>query len=224
LAEESLKLFREIGHRWGICETLTWLAMALINQEDHQQARNHLEESLALARKARDGNEISFAVWQLGRTAMLQGNYAQAITLLEEALAVNRELKLSGGAAFVLSDLGKAILLKGDYQQAISCYKEMLAIYWKFGDERSIASSLEQLASVAVAQTHPEQAARLFGAAEVLRDARGAARYPFQIADYERNLESLRLQLDEATFAAQWAAGRAMTLEQAIAYALEEKA
>jgi predicted ATPase/class 3 adenylate cyclase len=78
LAEESVKLFRELGHRWGMCEALTWLGMSLINMGDHQLAIPPLEESLALARQARDGNEIGFALWQLGRAAMARSDYSQA--------------------------------------------------------------------------------------------------------------------------------------------------
>ena len=39
-------------------------------------------------------------------------------------------------------------------------------------------------------------------------------------SDYERQVATVRAQLDEATFAAAWAAGRALPLEQAIAEAL----
>ncbi len=222
LAEESLGLFREIGYRFGICEALTWLGMALINLEDYQQAEARLEESLALARRARDGNEIGFAVWQLGRAAMLQGDYTQAAMFLQEGLKIYRELKQFSGVTFLLNDLGKAALLKGDYQQAALYFKESLSMYWKSGYERNIASGLEQLASVAVADRQPEQAARLLGAAQALRESSGAIMHPYQLEYYEPALESLRLQLDKAAFAAQWAAGRAMPPEQAIAYALKE--
>ena len=53
------------------------------------------------------------------------------------------------------------------------------------------------------------------------RDASGAGMHPYQLAEYERSLESLHSQLDDAAFPARWAAGRAMTPEQAVAYGLE---
>lgn len=67
-----------------------------------------------------------------------------------------------------------------------------------------------------------EQAAKLCGGAELLLDSIGAR---FESADhvaYEQTVASTRAQLDDATFAAAWAAGRAMPLEQAIAEALAE--
>src|SRR5690349_6266486 len=72
----------------------------------------------------------------------------------------------------------------------------------------------------------PERAARVFGAGQALRqslranlarDWPGGAR-----SDYEQDVATVRAQLDAATFEAAWAAGRAMTLEQAIAEALGE--
>jgi hypothetical protein len=60
------------------------------------------------------------------------------------------------------------------------------------------------------------------GAAEALRETIGLPLAPVDRAAYERNVAAVRAQFDAASFAAAWAEGRAMTLEQAIAYALSE--
>jgi hypothetical protein len=67
------------------------------------------------------------------------------------------------------------------------------------------------------------RAARLFGAVEALRERTGSAitLSPWREL-HERHLESLRTRLDAVELAAAWAEGRAMTFEQAIAYALED--
>jgi predicted ATPase/class 3 adenylate cyclase len=222
LAEESLRLFRELNDRWAICETLGWLGIALISLEEYQQAVAYLEESLKLAEGAGDGNEIGFALWQLGRVAMARGDYSQAMNLMTEALAVYKMLKLHGGIHFLLSDLGKAAVKKGDYEQALSYYKEGLAVHLQWGSERSIAESLEQLATVAMMHQHSEHAARLLGAAETLRQSSGFALFPYQHAEYELTFALLREQLDEATCQSRWAEGRLMRMDEAVAYALKE--
>ncbi len=220
--EQGLQLFRKLGNRWGICETLTWLGMALLKQGDLQQATVALQESLALARQAHDTNEIAFSLWQLGNTILAQGNCEQAVAFLEESLALYREIKQQQGVIWLISSLGKAVLQKGDIQQATSYYREALALYWESGNERLIADGLEQLAYAEALHKQPERAARLLGAAEVLRESSGAALFPYQRADYERCQEALRLQLDETSLAVRWAEGRAMTAKQAVVYALEE--
>jgi hypothetical protein len=62
---------------------------------------------------------------------------------------------------------------------------------------------------------------RVFGAAEALREAQGRPLPPVERADYEREVGAVRAVLGEEAFAAAWAAGRAMTLEQVILFALE---
>jgi hypothetical protein len=58
------------------------------------------------------------------------------------------------------------------------------------------------------------------GAAETLRETLGTPPLSFQRAPYERGVAAARAQLDPAAFAAAWAAGRALTPEQAIEEAL----
>ena len=67
-----------------------------------------------------------------------------------------------------------------------------------------------------------QRAASLFGASEALRETTGSAMTDAEREEYGRAAGALRTRLDEATFHAKWEAGRAMALEQAIAYALEE--
>ncbi|HET9224669.1 MAG TPA: hypothetical protein VFO07_19305, partial [Roseiflexaceae bacterium] len=64
------------------------------------------------------------------------------------------------------------------------------------------------------------RAAQLLGAADGLRAASGVLRPPGERAPYERIVAGVRAQLDEATFAAAWATGQTMALDQATALAL----
>jgi hypothetical protein len=75
------------------------------------------------------------------------------------------------------------------------------------------------IAEVACAKGQYEIAARLFGAAEMLRENLGLYP-PTDRAHYDRSVASTRAALSKAPFAAAWAEGRALTLEQAIEYAL----
>ena len=81
--------------------------------------------------------------------------------------------------------------------------------------------TLEGLASLAVAQGHYERAVRLLAWADSVRGAGGDPRPPVEQADVDRDFAVIRSQLDEATIEAARAKGQAMTVEQAIAYALE---
>jgi hypothetical protein len=85
--------------------------------------------------------------------------------------------------------------------------------------KENIALCLVGLGGVAGAVGQGECGARLLSAAESLYDTIGLS-WPEARADFERYMAAARAQLDEATFAAAWAEGRALSLEQAVTEAL----
>ena len=86
-----------------------------------------------------------------------------------------------------------------------------------------IASGLEGMASVqGQTRAQLERAAQLYGAVAFLRDAIGAPIPLNERPSYDRDLAATRTALGDAVFEAAWAEGQVMTLEQAVAYALEE--
>ena len=99
-----------------------------------------------------------------------------------------------------------------------------LALSQTLGDQASISWCLAGLGSVAALDETPARAARLWGAGERLRQALGCRSAPAARAIYERALAAARAQLGEEAFAAAWAVGQALTLEQAIAAALRPEA
>jgi hypothetical protein len=118
--------------------------------------------------------------------------------------------------------MGNAAHRQGDYATACAFYEKSLTIRRELGDERGVIECLEGFAHAACAQGQGERAAQLFGAAEALREAIGAPLPSIDRADYDRSVAAARVVLGEEAFLAAWAAGRAMTMEQAVAYALEE--
>jgi len=87
-------------------------------------------------------------------------------------------------------------------------------------DRRVIAHSLEGMTGVAQGQSQSSRAARLGGAASALRESIGSPRSPAEQEEIDQQVAAVREALGEAAFAAAWDAGRAMTWEQAVEYAL----
>ena len=113
--------------------------------------------------------------------------------------------------------------MQGAYARAYASLQESLIIRRELGNKARIAACLEGLAGVGViggAPTNPRKAARLLGIAERLRDAVGAPVPPLERPFYDHIVATTRRSLDTATFAAAWAEGQSMPLEEAIAYAL----
>jgi hypothetical protein len=73
---------------------------------------------------------------------------------------------------------------------------------------------VEGLAAVASAQGQPERAVQLLAAAAALREAIGAPLSPADQAGYDRTIAALQATLEPDAFAAAWALGRTLPLEQ----------
>ena len=109
----------------------------------------------------------------------------------------------------------------GNFARARSLYAESLALRRELGDGFAVAQSLEDLAVLAGTEQRAALAVRLLGAGEACCETLGI-RPPVALAvEYERTVTEGRAALGEAAFAAAWAEGRAMSLEQAVAYALD---
>jgi DNA-binding NarL/FixJ family response regulator len=91
------------------------------------------------------------------------------------------------------------------------------------GDKAGMGHFLHHLGTLAQDQTQFERAACLFAAAASLRGLADGVIYRTYMnrTAQESALANVRTILDEETFAARWAEGQAMTLDQAIQYALE---
>jgi predicted ATPase/class 3 adenylate cyclase len=223
LYEESLAIKRQLGHQQGIAASLGNLGIVAFEQGDYEPARAFCEESLAIFRQLGHRQGISQSLNILATVARYQGDYEGAGALYEESLAISRQLGHQWGIAHSLDGLGHVTSDQGDYAAARALYEESLAIFRQLGDQRGIALALDGLAALAAAhQGQPERAARLSGAAEALREAVGAPLSPHERAEYHRHVAATRAALGEEAFAAAWEAGRALSLEQAVAYALDE--
>jgi hypothetical protein len=111
---------------------------------------------------------------------------------------------------------------EGDHETAHALHAESLKGFLELGDRHNIAASLEAFAALAASvQERAARAARLFGAAQSLREALSVPLPPDERHEHEHAVSVARTALDEEAFAHTWAEGRAMTLEQAAVYALE---
>ncbi len=217
-SERSRALFLELGDKWGLAIALYNLGIVGVRQGDHESARSQLEESIALLRKLGDKSFIGFPLLRLGDIARHQHDYARASALYDEALALHRQAGAKWGTAEALYDLGAVAQEQGDYTRAAALLLESLSLFREGISATGVADCLARLASIAVARGQPDRAAQLFGAAQALRDTTSAMPEPADRADFERDLSAVRAQMSDKAFAAAWAQGRAMPLEQAVAF------
>ncbi len=200
--------------------TLNNLGAQALDQGDLAHAVERFEESLAVARAIENNRMAGYTLHNLGEVARHQGDFTKAMSLYNASLSLCREPKDVHAASINLNWLGVVAQHLGDHTQAAAYLEESLKICVELGDKRSIAECLEGLAGIACAQRQAARAVRLFGAADAVRTA---ISLPLSVADraeHECTLRDARVELGEEVFASAWMAGRRMTLEQAMEYAL----
>jgi predicted ATPase/DNA-binding XRE family transcriptional regulator len=219
--EASLARFRELKDIFPIGDVLGDYAMLFERRGDYEHAGPLLEAALALSRAFDFRHLIAQCLLFLGELAYSQAHIQQAGAFWEESLALCRLAHNKPHMANLLNSLAMLALDEGDDARAKDHLVEGLAVLQEMGERSAIANTLEVFAGLAVRQGHLVRAARIFGAAEVFRETLNAPMLLFQRHFNERGVAALRAQLDESAFTSAWAEGRAMTLEQAVAYALE---
>jgi predicted ATPase/DNA-binding SARP family transcriptional activator len=224
LFEESRTLFREVGDTWGLSLTLQGLGAVVYRQGNNAQACSLLEEALALRREVGDRWQLAQLLNMFGVVVQHQSDYGRACVLFEESLGLYREVGDMLGVISSLRSLGEIAHYQRDYEQATGLFQERLLLSRQVGHKRHIIECLEELASVAEAQGYFIRALRLFGAADALLTPIGARVLPADRTGYDRNVTAIRTQLPAEVSTATWAEGQAMTMEQAIEYALSESA
>jgi predicted ATPase len=220
LTEEGLALRRARGDRDGIAQSLVELGDVVLDQGDSVAAREYYEEALAIRRELGSRAGVADALGWLGEVARHQGDYAQARRLREESLALWRAVGSHIAVIHSLGALGHLAREQGEYEEAHRLYAESLRLRKELGDRITLAQSLEDFAELAAAERQWARMTRLLGAARALRDAVDRPLLPGERASYDQSLAAARGALPEEALAAVWADGQAMSLEEAVSFAL----
>jgi len=224
LIEQSVALYRELGEAKGLAASLVNLGfIAVLGERDDIPLLPLLDEAMALRPRLTDGRTIADLLLLDGLIAASRQEWGAGVALHEESLALYREMGDAQGMGMCLGNLGLIALARAEYAEAVTRLCENLQLARAADDKLAIQYSLLGLAGVATARGQPARGARLWGAAEVVREAAGIeiTSLARSRTNYDAYLAEARERLGEAAFAEAWAAGRALPLDVAIADALD---
>jgi len=222
--EEAMSLYEELGDSSGAAFALGNLGWAVLHGDYRGRLPTFVREADALMQVDLDDPARAFLGIVRSSATIGQGDLDAAVPQLEESLALCRKLGDLRSASMALFILGMTELRRGNLERGAMFFKEGAGITRELGDRLGAPYFAEGLAKLATLRVSPVRAARLWGAAETLREQMGVSLSAFDLAnsDYELDLASVRSALDEATFETAWAEGRAMSFEQAVDYVLDE--
>ena len=219
-AEENLKLCREKGYYFEL--GMLGGAFMFLSENTNQPYQPLLQaEDLRAVRLTGNPWVIALAVFHEAQWAKMNHNWAQAYAGHEEAAVLFRQMRDQLFFNASRSEMGHILRYQGHLKEAAAIYRETIRRWQELGQRSAVAHELECFGFVATAGKQGQWAARLFGAAEILREEIGASMMPAERREYDQVVADLRLQLDEDAFVKTWSEGRDLSMEEAVNFAVQ---
>jgi non-specific serine/threonine protein kinase len=221
IIEQALPVARSQGNPQTLANALMVFGLVLMS-EDNIAAQSTLEKSMALFREVGDKWGYAMAMMCLASATHRNDDEVKALALNEQALRVFRELGETYFQSVCLWASGHLRAKLGDWKVGLGEVRESLTLSRRLDSKLEVAAALLRLAEVEGHLEDPARAVRLYWAARTVYDSIGV-RHTGENPNLKKQLASYRVALGESAFAEAEAQGRAMTMEQAIAYALEDQ-
>jgi predicted ATPase len=219
-AEQGLTLHGSLGDAEGIARSGFRLAYAAHEEADFARAEQLFEESVRRFRELGDEHNTLLATCNLAYLYEDLGDRQRARALHEECLRWARALPFERVEALSLGELGGIAVEEGRVEDALPMLKGSLRILDDLGDLDNLSEILCHFARALAVEGRAGTAARLLSFSEALRQKIGSMS-PYQARRNERTLTAIRTQFDDAGFAQAWEQGQALTLDEAVALALD---
>jgi non-specific serine/threonine protein kinase len=219
LLDEALAILRAANDLPGIGLALAIKAEVAIARADYPAARAAVVEAASIGRAIGNQEIVVAALYWAGQVDCYVGDYAAAQASLEEA----SRLSTSSGIhyqASTLDWLGHVATGRGDFTMARFRYAEAMRQRLAIDRKLGVAFTLSGFAGLAAAEGDHARAVRLSAAAARLCELSGVPSHRTQEGYIRNRLPEIRATLGTAAYESAWSEGRAMTLEQAVAYAL----
>ena len=213
--EAALPLARQSDIPNIVIWALSRLGAVFAYRGENAQAVQYIEEARAIARLRGVAWAERGAIHDLGCLAFLRGDFTGAQALHEQSIAMSRAAGDTLALTNSLGTLGMAVYVQGNLTSATRLFTEQQVLCREHGVEDIAAEGFVLLAVSAGAF---ELGARLFGAMVAFSESTGTSPFGGDIYRplHERALGDLREALGNEVFEAAWAAGREMTIFEAL--------
>ena len=221
-SEESIALGRKAGDLRTTAHSLFLQGVVAVQRGDLEQIARLASESQTAAIASEDLWVQAHPLELLGFVAVFEGHYDRAAQVFKDALELFRRSGDMWGISRMLTNVGQVSVLQRHYSRAKVLAAEGIALSQELGDRREVALYLEIFAAAEAGQGDPGRAARLWGASDRLLESVGSPLQPENAMLRDRCLNAAKESLGDRLFQAALSEGRAMTLKEAIQYALED--
>ena len=204
------------------------MAMAYSNLARWEMIHGNFQEAekyVALVQASMKDGSISFQSGFLnmgmGMGARYQGRFDLAQRFFEDGLRVFKQIGHKAMTMVMTAEIAHTHRAMGNFTEAKKTYQNTIKVFQDYGNRPAVAHQLECFAMIAVVEEEPQRAAKLFAAADAIRELTGHKRTDEEEVEEAQFMSRLRSMLAEAEFNALWAEGRSMGMEQAIQLAIQ---
>jgi len=218
--QESLEIWRSLGDDRGVALALTSLGNVSHYQGDYVRAEGLYRQSLEVHRRMHNAFGSAAVLNSLGVLARNRGDLERAREYGAEALRLHRDLGDTRNVALVLNNLARVEREAGRWTEAVALCTESLGLFGEMLDAWGISMVLINLGILGQQMDDVGRAARLFGAAEALREQATGSTFlsvsPAERTAYESSVDAVRNALGETAFASMWQTGRTLSLREVL--------
>ncbi len=211
--EESLSLYRKVGDKTNLAFILHSLGSVALHEGDIEKANSYFTESFQMSQSCGERQRMADALMGLGAVQEAKENQQKAISSYQQGLILYREVQAKGGVVGALRALAGVLQSQKDWEQATSLYRESLQLLKALKQKTDTLRCLKGMAKIAFAQ-------KKYGQSVTLISVIKAQAFSENDRETERYIKTLRSRLNEQIFMNACSKGCAMTLDQAIEYAL----
>ena len=216
--QQACAELRAAGNLHQLAIHLLHLGATLLRCDDLDAAADCVRETFELALTLKDRHLEGLAHNNLGELARVHEDYRAAEEHYTAALRLLQDTDRRGEIPHLLHNLGCVALHDGDTRTAIERFQRSLELFHP-QQPRGVSEVIDGLAAVAAVRAAPLVAARLWGAAAAAREQLQVAAWLPDQRELARYDALARSACDAEQFAAAWAAGQTLSLEQAVAEA-----
>jgi tetratricopeptide (TPR) repeat protein len=217
---ESLALHQHLGDRYAESILLNNLGDNARRRGDLHGSIQYAEASLRVVRELGSQDGVAAELVNLAEAHLELGEHARAATLTNEAVRILTEIGNLDYLAPAYFVLGDALLRAGDADAALAAHQQALQVNERLGERTELAHGLDRIAALAGDWGDWTTAARLLGAAAVLRVATSATVTATDRARHDQTATAAEASLGAEVFAIHFAAGQALTATAAVAEAV----
>ncbi len=222
LIQEALAIFREVGDGIGAADMLYALGQVEASVENYEGALKYYRQAKDIIAEYGSKTDIVFIINDMFTSERRLGNYEAARIKVEECIAYLRDRGTPYHLAGSLWQLGDVLIDMNEIEQSTIRLRESLQISQSLPAARYKGMCLFSLIKSLKLQGKVHDAALLLGAMEVETSKDYWKFTAYRKKEYTRTYEAVKTALGESSFAKVYAEGRTMTLDQGVAYALEQ--